>query len=130
MLKTLSLIGSSTILQSIDMADEDEVIESNGNRTSLSNSSASTRSTKAGYLTPKGAKRGGGNIKKDVKAAKGSDYLTSATKKAFNHLWHSFTQAPIIQHFDPERYIQIETDASSYIIGRVLNQVTSDNLGR
>ena len=32
-------------------------------------------------------------------------YLTSNTKKAFNHFWHAFTKALIFQHFDPEHHI-------------------------
>ena len=32
-------------------------------------------------------------------------YLTSCTKKAFNHLWFMFTQAPIFQYFDLEHNI-------------------------
>ena len=112
------------------MADADKVGESGGNGTNLSNPSASTRSIGAGYLTSEGAKRGGGNTKKGVKAARGSDYLIPVAKKAFDHIWHAFTQAPIFQHFDLERHIRIETDVSGYAIGRVLSQLTSDNLGR
>ena len=98
MLKNSNLTISSTISQSIDMANENEVHdgESKDNETNLSNLSVSKRSIKADYLISKGAKRGGGNTKKCVKAAKGPDYLNLATKKAFNHLWHTFTQAPIL----------------------------------
>ena len=80
------------------MADEDKVGDgqSNGNETNLSNLSMSKRSTGAGYLTSRGAKRGNGNTKKGVKAARGFDYLTSAAKKAFNYLQHAFTQASIL----------------------------------
>ena len=81
----------------------------------------SKRSIRAGYLTSGGAKRSDGNTKKDVKAAKSSDYLTPAAKKAFNYLRHAFTQAPILQHFDFKWHIPIETDVSSYAIVRVLN---------
>ena len=91
MLKTSSLIGSSTILQSIDVGDKDEVGENGGDKINLSNLSALTRSTGAVYLNSGGAKRGGGNTKKGVKAARGSDYLIPAAKKAFNHLRHAFT---------------------------------------
>ena len=105
MLKTLSLTSSSTILQSIDVVDEDKVGKNGSDGTNLSNPSASTRSTGAGYLTSGCAKRGGDNTKKGIKAARGSDYLTPAAKKAFNHLRYAFTQAPILQHFDPERHI-------------------------
>ena len=91
MLKILSPTSSLTILQSIDVADEDEVGESSSNKTNLSNPSALRRSTKAGYLTSRGAKKGSGNTKKGVKAVRSSDYLTSAAKKAFNYLYHTLT---------------------------------------
>ena len=58
-----------------------------------------------------------------------SNYLTPAAKKAFDQLRQAFTKAPILQHFDPERYIRVETDASGHAIGRVLSQLTND-LGR
>ena len=58
----------------------------------------SKKSTKTGYLTFKGAKKGGNNPKKDgsntkkgVKVARGFYYFTSGAKKAFNLLWHTFT---------------------------------------
>ena len=91
MLKTLSPIGSSTILQLIDITNENEIGESDGNETNLSNQSASTTSIGAGDLTSKGAKRDSGNTKKGVKAARSFDYLTSAAKKAFNPLRNTFT---------------------------------------
>ena len=101
MLKTTSPISLSTILQlSIDAADKNEVDEgeSGGDETNLLNPSASKRSTRAGYLTSRKAKKGGnntkkagGNTKKGVEAARGSDYLTLDAKKAFNHLRHAFT---------------------------------------
>ena len=40
----------------------------------------------------------------------------------------AFTEAPILQHFDPECHIRIETNASGYAIGGVLSQLTSDHL--
>ena len=96
----MSLTGSPTILQSlIHEADKNEVGRSKNsvNEINLSNPSASKRSIGAGYLISEGAKktsdnpkRGGGNTKKVVIAAKGSDYLTLDAKKAFNHLQHAF----------------------------------------
>ena len=76
----------------IDTPDEDEIGGggSGGNKTNLSNLSTSKKSTAAVYLISESVKRGGSNIKKDVKAAKDSDYLTPATKKAFNHLQYTF----------------------------------------
>ena len=58
-----------------------------------------------------------------------SNYLTPDAKKAFDQLRQAFTEAPILQHFDPERYIRVETDASGYAIDGVLSQLTND-LGR
>ncbi len=42
----------------------------------------------------------------------------------------TFVKAPILNHFDPERHIRIETDASGYAIGGILSQLTPDNLGQ
>ena len=55
----------------------------------------------------------------------GPNFLTPATRIAFNYLWLVFTKAPIFQHFDLECYIWIETNVSSYAIGGVLSQLTS-----
>ena len=110
--------------------DKDEVGEgkSSGNKTNLSNPSTSKRSTKASYLTSKGVKKWvnnpkktGDNIKNCVKAVGDFHYLIPNAKKAINYLRHAFTQAPILQHFDPKWHIRIETNASGYAIGGVLN---------
>ena len=67
-----------------------------GNKTNLLNSSILKESIRAGYLTSKGVKKceikpnsGGGNTKKNFKAARGSDYLISSAKNAFNLLRHA-----------------------------------------
>ena len=49
------------------------------------------------------------------------NFLTPNAKKAFNHLQLVFIEAPILQHFNLKSHIWIETDASSFAIGRVLN---------
>ncbi len=54
------------------------------------------------------------------------DFLTVKAKEAFIHLSKAFSKAPILRHFDMESYIWIETDVLEYVIGRVLNQITSD----
>ena len=59
-------------------------------------------------------------------AKNGNNYLTSDTKRAFDQLRQAFTEAPIFQHFDPEWYIQVETDISGYAIGEELSQLTND----
>ena len=72
--------------------------EGYGIEINLSNLSAFKKSIGVGYLTFKSAKKGdgnlnsgGGNIKKNVKAARGFNYLISGNKKVFNLLWYAFT---------------------------------------
>ncbi len=40
-----------------------------------------------------------------------------------------FVETLILNYFDPECYIQIEMDISGYVISRIFNQLTLDNLG-
>ena len=68
------------------------------------------------------------NLSKSKKTESG--FLTSGARKAFTKLRQAFIKAPILYHFDSERYIRVETDASSYTIGGVFSQLTSDNLGQ
>ena len=63
---------------------------------------------------------------KPVREAEESSFLTPDARRAFTQLRQEFTEAPILRHFDPERYIQIKTDASGYTIGGVLSQITSE----
>ena len=55
-------------------------------------------------------------------------FLNFKAKKAFNHLKQAFMKAPILQHFDSEYYIQIEINASGYIIRGVLSQLIPNQL--
>ena len=57
-------------------------------------------------------------------------FLTSGARIAFTKLRQSFIKAPIFHYFNPKPHIKIEIDVSSYVIGRVLSQLTSDNLGQ
>ena len=57
-----------------------------------------------------------------------STFLTPCTKKTFNQLRQAFIKAPILQHFDPEYYIQINTDTLSYAIEGVLSLLTFNHL--
>ena len=59
-------------------------------------------------------------------APKARPFLTPEARLAFIRLRQAFTEALILHHFDPERHIGIETDASGYAIGGVLSQLTSD----
>ena len=55
----------------------------------------------------------------------GPKFLTPNARIVFNYLWLAFIKAPILWHFDPKYHIWIETDALSYAIGGMLNQLTS-----
>ena len=48
-------------------------------------------------------------------------YLTPKARLAFTKLKKTFTKAPILQHFDLECHIQIETNTSSYAICGILS---------
>jgi hypothetical protein len=48
---------------------------------------------------------------------------TTAADAAFRELKESFTQAPILAHYNEERQVVLETDASSGVIGAVMSQV-------
>ena len=66
-------------------------------------------------------------IFKNLNRAK--DYLTPKAWLAFTQFKKAFTKALIFRQFDLEYHIQIETNVSSYAIGKVLSQLTLDNLG-
>ena len=47
---------------------------------------------------------------------------------AFKHLKDAFASAPILQRFDFDKDIVVETDASDYVSAGVLSQVGDDGL--
>ena len=53
---------------------------------------------------------------------------TTDCEAAFNRLKEAFTSAPILSHFDPEREIIVETDASDYVSAGVLSQYDDDGI--
>lgn len=57
-------------------------------------------------------------------------FWISEAKAALTKLWQAFIEALISNHFNPEHYIQIKTNASDYAIGQILNQLNLDNLGQ
>ena len=56
-------------------------------------------------------------------------FLIPKARRVFTKLRQAFIKALILYHFNPERYIQVETNASGYAIGGVFSQLTLDNLG-
>ena len=67
------------------------------------------------------------NAKRTPKAPGNSNFLTPEAKLAFSRLRQAFTQATILYHFFPERYIRIDTDTSGYAIGNILSQLIPDS---
>ncbi len=62
-------------------------------------------------------------------SSQSGSFLISEARKAITELRQAFVEAPILNHFDPKRHIQIETDAFGYAIGGILSQLNSDDLG-
>ena len=48
-------------------------------------------------------------------------------KGAFAKLKKAFTEASILRHFNLKKRIVIETDASGFIISRIISQLQEDN---
>ena len=93
--------------------------KSKGQKSSKSGNSEGKKSAKS-----KKPSKSGNSPNFNAKKA-GPGFLTPEARSAFNRLWLAFTEAPILQHFDPECHIWIETDASGYAIGGVLSQLAS-----
>ena len=55
-------------------------------------------------------------------------FLTPRARQAFTKLRQVFIKASILYYFYLDYYIWIETNESSYTIGRILIQLTLDNL--
>lgn len=53
---------------------------------------------------------------------RGPFVLTEEARLAFERLKTSFTKAPILRHWDPERPSRLETDSSDFAIGGILSQ--------
>ena len=64
------------------------------------------------------------DVEKTPKALGNSNFLTTEAKLAFSRLRQAFIEASILHHFDPKRYIQIETVHSGFAIGGILSQLT------
>ncbi len=54
-------------------------------------------------------------------------FLTSGARQAFTKLRQIFVAIAILNHFDPEHHIRIETNFFGYTIGGILNQLTWDD---
>ena len=70
------------------------------------------------------------NSSKSIEMVGSSNFLTLGTKLAFTKLSQALFKTPILYHFDPKHHILIEINVSGYAIGRVLSQLTLDDLGQ
>ena len=105
MLKTT---GSSEKLAPITFrADNNKIVDSGSSRANETMRNSSRKST---YMP-------------NIRATREPNFLTFDAKKAFNHLWLAFVKTLILQQFDLENHIWIETNVLSYAIGRVLSQL-------
>ena len=74
-----------------------------------------------------GGDRKNGTIERSLRSKNlngATGYLTPNARRAFTQLRQAFTKALILQYFDTQCQIRIETDKSGYAIGSVLNQRT------
>lgn len=55
--------------------------------------------------------------------------FTREARKAFDELKAAFRREPLLRHFDPQRPIRLETDASLFAAGAVLSQPWDDSDG-
>ena len=112
------------LMNLVDEFDKGDRGENEARKTSAS----TKRLTEADYLSSNHVSHAVSNIVSNS-AKNVSNYLTPDAKKAFDQLRQAFTKALILQHFDPERYIRVEIDASRHAIGGLLSQLTN-NFGR
>ena len=94
---------------------------------SKSEKSKSEKTSKSRNLAKSGKKlsKSGNSTNFDTTEDR-SKFLTPGARTAFNCLRLAFTEALILQHFDPEYHIWIEIDISGYAIGGILSQLTSE----
>lgn len=56
-------------------------------------------------------------------------FFIPKARLTYFELGQTFIKVPIFYYFDLKYYIQIKTDKLKYIISRVFNQLTLNNLG-
>ena len=57
-------------------------------------------------------------------------HWTDAADRAFEELREAFIKAPLLMHFNPERKIRVETDASGFGIAGIMSQPNNENYYR
>ena len=93
--------------------DNNEVVRGSGDR----NLSKSKKSKNAKF-----------GIQTCIGATGEPTFLITSAREVFNQLRQTFTKTPILQYFDLECHIRIETNTLGYAKEGVLSQLTSDHL--
>ena len=109
----LKTTGSSELAPKAFRAEDDEIVSGGGSGRANGTVVNLFKNEKSKKLTRV----------PNIGATKKPNFLTPNAKKALNHLRLAFIKALILQHFDLESHIRIETDASGYTIGGVLSQL-------
>ena len=109
-LTTMSKTTGSSVSSASRLDDNEVVVGGGASRLDASKKLAKSKKTK------------------NVHDSEEPKFLTFEVKEAFNHLRQAFTKALILQHFDLECHIRIETDASSHAIREVLSQLTPNQV--
>lgn len=68
-----------------------------------------------------GDKRGDNNSNVTIKKNSNARFFTLKNKIIFIYLRKVFTEAPILYHYKPDWYIQIEINSFGYAIGALLS---------
>ena len=115
----LRMSPTLTTQKLINLADEFDRGDCGENK--ARRASASTKGpTEADYLSSNHVSHTVSNIVSNS-AKNVSNYLTPDAKRAFNQLRQAFTEAPMLQYFNPEQYLRVETDVSRHAIGGMLS---------
>ena len=118
----ISMLKTTRLFQKLALrvfkADNNKIVEDDGGRADEmvvnSSKSKNKKSRKLTYMP-------------NIGATKKPNFLTSNTKKGFNHLRLAFIETLIFRHFNLENHIRIKTDISNYAIGRVSSQLNLDS---
>ncbi len=123
MLKTTSAVGPAENLEQVGQGIQ---MEDQGEKEPVQKSRKSQKTAKSKKWIR--AKKAEASRAKNL--GQSGSFLIANARRAFTELRQAFIGAPILNHYNPEHYIRIEMDASGYVMGRILSQLTSDDLGR
>ncbi len=122
MLKTNSAVGPT---ENLEQSSQRIQMEDQGEKEPAQKSRRSKTVKSKKWICAKKAE-----ASRAKKLGQSGSFLTTDAKGTFTELRQAFIKTPILNYFNPEHHIQIETDASGYAIDGILIQLTSDDLGQ